>query len=491
MRRIFLSVAGGLALASAALYWSLPERHSGPPVIYWISPEDANKHKIIAAFHQWLADQGLPDVDLRIDNTNQDPTKKLVQALAGVGADLFDLYGPQMDLFPRTGVLADVTEEAQQLGFSPEITYPALKPDFVVNGRQYAFPRNTSANLLWVNEATLNKYGLPALPARWTADEFEARGRRFVEAANPPGARQRAYFANAVPREVLRRGLGLGDFNETGTRCTLDDPRNAQVIERVRRWMLEDRLIPTREEDAAMSADLSGFNSMFSHFTSGRFAMIYAGQWAVMILRSRGTFQLSAVDPPVDGFPNTELGGGATVGIYAGSKHHREAVQFLQFLGSDAFNRLMLGLAESLPPVPRYAQMQEFLHPPGRENEWVANEAFVKATLETSLTLSRSPFVLQSVVQREETILFEAAIAGRLSPAEAAHAMAERINAEIALSVAADPKLKKLYAEQLATQQKIEELRAAGRPVPAAWVTDVFHKAYYRAHGWLEEEPKS
>jgi hypothetical protein len=47
-----------------------------------------------------------------------------------------------------------------------------------------------------------------------------------------------------------------------------------------------------------------------------------------------------------------------------------------------------------------------------------------------------------------------------------------------------------LYEERLELQRTIEARRAAGQAVPAAWVTDPFHQAYYRAHGWLEEEAK-
>ena len=39
-------------------------------------------------------------------------------------------------------------------------------------------------------------------------------------------------------------------------------------------------------------------------------------------------------------------------------------------------------------------------------------------------------------------------------------------------------------------QRQIEARRAAGQRVPAAWVTDSFHRAYYQKQGWLEEEAK-
>jgi len=488
VKRAFLISLAGLLVASAALYWTMPGRRTDVPVLYWITQDDENKRAIVTGFHEWLAQEGLPDVDLRIDNTNQDPTKKLVQGLSGVGADIFDLYIYEQDLFPATGMIADVTEEAKRLGFSPAATYPALRDDIVSNGRQYTFPRNTGVSLLWVNRETFAKYGVPLPPHRWSTEEFEALGRRFVAAANPPGTRQRVYFVNhLISRDVMRRGLGLANYNETGTRCTLADPRNARVLETMRRWVVEERLIPTKEEDSAMAADISGYGSMFSHFTSGRFGMIYCGHWGFIMLRPRGTFQLAAVEHPQDGFPNSEMGGGS-VGIYAHSRHHAQAVQFLQFLTSDLFNRVIMRIADSLPPVPRYAEMDEFLHPKGRENEWGVHAAFAQAARDNGILVSKSPFVLQSVVFRTEQDAYESMIAGRLTAQGAAQQMADRINSEIALTINRDERQRALYEQRVATQHRIEARRAAGQKVPGAWVTDSFHYAYYRAHGWLEEE---
>ncbi len=489
LKRSFLISVALLSLASALLYWTVPGKRTDIPVIYWVTQDDENKRATVAAFHQWLADEHLPAVKLRIDNTNQEPTKKLVQGLSGVGSDIMDLYGYEADLFPATGMIQDVTEDAKRLGFSPAATYPALAPDFIINGRQFGFPRNAGVSLNWINRETFAKYHVPEPPMRWTMDEFEALGKKFVAAANPPGTRERIYFTNLVPREQLRRGLGLANYNETCTRCTLDDPRNVQILERVRRWTVEDHLIPSREEGEAMAADISGDGSMFSHFTSGRFAMIYVGQWALIILRPRGTFQLRAVEPAMDGFVNTDMGGGA-VSVYAHSKHLEASIRFLQFLTSPHFNNLIARIADGLPPVPKYAETEEFLRPAAHPNEWGTAAVFAEEARTTGITMSKSPFVLQSILYRVEKELTETMVSGRMTAAEAAKAMGDRLNAEIQLRIDHDPALRKLYDQRVAIQRQIDARRAAGKPVPAAWINDPFHLAYYRAHGWLEKEAK-
>ena len=47
-----------------------------------------------------------------------------------------------MQFLASAGMLADVTESAKELGFTPDKTYEALQPALFYDGRQYAFPRN-------------------------------------------------------------------------------------------------------------------------------------------------------------------------------------------------------------------------------------------------------------------------------------------------------------------------------------------------------------
>ena len=226
MKRVFLVVLLVLSASSSLLYLSQPDRSSTVPVLYWVTQNDPVKRETIFLFKQWLKDNGLPPVEVKIDNTNQDPTKKLAQGLAGVGADLFDIYATQTELFASSGMLLDVTEQARELGFSQKATYPALHDDILVDGRQYGFPRNVAAAVCWLNTETFARHGIPEPNYRWTWDEFEKIGKIFVTAANPPGTRERSYFIQGVSLVTLRQGLGLSTFNETMTKCILDDSRN-------------------------------------------------------------------------------------------------------------------------------------------------------------------------------------------------------------------------------------------------------------------------
>ena len=493
MKRTFLIALCVLTVASVALTLTLPGHQGTAPVLFWVTQNDPVKRETIALFGEWLAKQGLPPVEIRIDNTGQvkngttGEPKALIQGASGMGGDLIDVYLNQMELFQATGMLTDVTDIAKEDGFDFSQTYPSIRSDILLQGRQYGFPRNVDVTMCWVNRDTFARYGIPEPPRRWSIEEFEALGKRFVAAANPPGSRNRVFFLNRVWPPTLRRGLGFTTFNETLTRCTLDDPRNVEVLKLIYRWTVEERLLPTHQEQEALAADATGWDSSFSLFAAGRFAVIYEGLWALIRLRPKGDLRLGAVEPFSGGFPNTEFGCGV-VAIYAGTQHPAEARQFLRFLASDPFNRLIARSSDSLPPVPAYAQTDDYRRPPGHPGEAEVKDSFAAGGREIGIAQSKSPFVLPSIVYRIDTEAVEAMLAGRMTAEEAARTTAERINAEIALRVRQNPALQKLFAEREAIQRQLEARRAAGRPVPEAWLFDPFHLAYYRAHGWVEKE---
>ena len=492
MKRLFLIILVVLGAASFLLKLTEPDRGSDVPVLYWITQDDPTKRETIQLFKEWRSERGLPPVEMKIDNVNQDPTKKLVHGLAGVGADIFDIYTHETGLFASSGMLLDVTEQAKAQGFSPAATFPALRGDLVYNGRQYGFPRNAGSAVCWINREAFALYGVPEPSYRWTWDEFEQLGTAFVKAANPPGSRERSYFVQSISPAVLRRGLGLSIFNETMTACILDDPRNAEVMRRLYRWYTELHLIPTLAEQMAMTASSArAGDGLFYLFAQNRYAMLYLPRWAFIRLRPQGKLSLKVVEPFNSGFPNMDFSTGV-IGVYTDTKHPVEAVSFLEFLTSESFNRLIIRSGDSLPPVPKYVQTEEFLHPPDHPDEWHLQEVFAKAAPTLGISLCRSPFVLSGTIYRQvtgiESQVTDEVLAGRLSPEDAGRVEQERINDEIAQTIKKDAKLRARYDELVIVQKKIDQLREQGLPIPAKWITNPFHLTYYKAKGWLTEE---
>jgi len=492
MKILFSVLFVALVAAGYVTYKALPGR-GDRPVIYWVIDGGEFREKQEHAFEEWMVENGYPPVDLRIDISNRDPTKKVVQAVSGVGGDIIDCAVGEVHLLQSIGVAEDLTDMALEMGFDLSRTYPAILPELAIDGRQYAFPRNVGATMLWSNLETFERAGLAPPPREWTLDEFEAIGRKFVEALNPPGVSRRSYFLypmGGAERLTLLRSMGCDLFNETLTASGFDSPAAARLFERFRRWTYEDRLIPSKEESEALTGDSGGGPIRMHLFQEGRYGLMVAGRWGLIFFRPLGIERLGVSAMPYESFPNTRVGTGAAV-MYKGSRHKELVAYFFKFLASDRYNELMVEGADALPPVPDYAFGEAFSHPPDHPNEWGLHDPFRKRALTNGITVGMSPFILSRVVFRIELDAYERFMNGRLSVEDAVHRVAERIDREIERNAGSSPAKASRYAALVADQRQIDHLRAEGKKIPKRLIRNPFHLKYYESLGWLESEARS
>lgn len=542
MKILFMAIALLLAGASIGIYGSYPELHSELPVIYWVTDPNPAREEQVAIFHRWLiknhygetvtltsADDArgflarnwptpivaamreanprgpdlwngdlrpvdvehialpltvvVPLTELKLDTANRDQSKQIIQSVSGVAGDIMDM-GP-LHYFVELGVLEDVTTEAKEMGFSTEQTFAAIEPDLTVHGRQYGFPCNVYAQMLWANKATLTRYGIPAPPRRWTVEEFESLGKQFVAAANPPDQPHRYFFANDVPLLPLMRSTGLSMFNETLTRSTLADERFAETLRRLYKWTYDDRLLPSLADRQSFDTQSGYGGANLQLFNNGNYALLGGmGRYALIQLRKFGQLDLAVAEPPHAGFPNTATGTRCAA-IYVGGQPDL-AKYFLAYLASEDYNMQVVRDADALPPNPKYTEVEEYLRPPDYPSEWGLHEAFSEAAENIAIAAARTPFGPDATVSREFTNARDAVLVGGVSPEEAAREAAERINAVIARTVAEDPRLEEQYKAALARQEQIDQRRAAGKPVPLEWIANPFHRHYYQTMGWAE-----
>ncbi|HEX7010912.1 MAG TPA: extracellular solute-binding protein [Phycisphaeraceae bacterium] len=548
MKRIFLGILVLLALASVGTVLSLPEARSPVPILYWVTDPNPARLEQIRLFHQWLIRNGhtqevvlqtqedveafrarpwpealvqaledtqpeaaqllkgqaaslpmtvqLPVCLLRLDTANRDVSKQIIQGVSGVAGDIMDItWGAGMQQFHAIGLLRDVTEPAKQLGFDPSKTYPAIEPEITLDGRQYMFPCNVTAPQYWVNVEVFERFSQPLPPKRWTFDEFEQRGRAFVEAANQGLSHQQHFFAASVDRRVMHRSLVLDVFNETLTRCTLDDPRYAEVLERIYRWTYEDHLLPSAAELASFATEAGYGGASAQLFASGHVAMMISGRYMLIQFREfsrlrieqgQPPLKLTVVELPHGGFPNGVIGTRAAA-VYAGSRHPELAQLFLAYLASEPYNMQIVHDADALPPNPIYTTHEDFVRPPQWPNEWGSHEPFAEAAQTIAIASSNSPFVLSATVTRIDQEEYDAFMNNIKSASAAGRDAAARINAEIQRTLKEDPSLQQRYEEALALQERIDAYRQAGRPIPLDWIQNPFHRRYYQAMGWVEQ----
>ncbi|MEX0652767.1 MAG: ABC transporter substrate-binding protein [Phycisphaeraceae bacterium] len=492
MKYLFAILAALLLMASAVIYASYPDLRSEVPVIYWVTDRNPAREQQVATFHRWLVEQGHvtengdPMVELRLDTGNNDQSKKIIQGVSGVAGDIMDTGSMDLSYLSQIGILQDVTEVGEEMGFSRGETYEAAASEISVGDRQYGFPCNVTATLLWVNKSTFEKYDQPIPPQRWTLDEFEERGKAFVAAANEPGERQMVFFAADLPLNVMFRSLGLSTFNETMTRCTLDDPRFAEALARKQQWIEEDRILPSTQEREGFDTAGGYGGATLQLFNRGNYGMFPMGRYALIQLRRFGDLDMAVVEPPHGGFPNTTTSARAAT-VYVGGAHPELAYLFMAYLASKPYNDLVVADADALPPNPAYTQTEAFKRPADHPNEWGLHEPFSDAMEEIAIGGAYSPFVLPSVVWRELDDMEEAVMNRRLTAEEGGQALAATINSRIERNVHQDPALRERYEQLLQQQAQIDALRAAGEPVPVELIENPFYRKYYEHQGWLAE----
>jgi len=542
MKKIFLAAATVLALAGMGLMLTEPSSKSAVPIIYWVIDPAPARGEQIHLYHMWLIKNGhcskqtlttgdelrkfqsrpwseamqraireatpdgdaaldpnttaealplevmVPGAEMRLDAASNDLNKKVVQGVSGVAGDVIEAYsgGKQMSYLASAGMLADMTESAKTYGFGPDKTFKALRPALFYNGRQYAFPRNPAQTLYWVNKDAFKRRGQELPPQRWTIDEFEGRGKAFVKAANPEGERQTVFFADRALVVELRRSMGLSMFNETMTRCTLDDPRNVELMARIHKWTYTDHILPSAADKASFDTQGGWGGQSFQLFKDGRYAVFACGRWGLMLFRKFGAMELAVVEPPHGGLPNTILSGGQST-VYTRSRHPKYAELFLAYMADEDYNMQIVRDGDALPPNPKYVATEAFNRPPDYPNEWGCHEVFAETAQTIAITQSLSPFVLPVVVERIDNEARDLVMNDRATPEEAARIAAERVDEEIQRSLEAQESLRQQYEEWSGLQEKIDAYRKDGRKVPLDWLKNPFHRRLYQVNGWCTE----
>ncbi|MEM1098335.1 MAG: extracellular solute-binding protein, partial [Planctomycetota bacterium] len=450
----------------------------------------------VKRFHEWLLSEGHVDenghpvVELRLDMGNNEDAKKVIQSVSGVASDLMYTSGQSMRLLQAMGVLSDITEDAQTMGFGPENTYPTIASDLMLSGRQYRFPANLGIQMMWVNPALLRRYGLEPPETSWTWDEFERLGVAFKEAANPPGTHptQRKFIASGINAIVMDLTNGVDALNETLTASALDDPRYVESLETRKRWVYDLNILPTPDDVAAASSEQGYGGSALQLFGREQYAMFPGGRYMLIQLRRFGHLQeLAVVEPPHNDFRATRIATRAVV-LYTGSQHPELAKLFLAFLASESYNQTIVEDADALPPNPKFTRSEAFRNPTTYPREHGLHEIFTETAATIAVTESFSPFILPSVVMRERNDGDQAYMNDRLTAKEAARQSARNIDREILAELERKPDLHAAYAQAAARQAVIDERKAAGQRLPEGWVTNPMLRAYYESRDMLTSE---
>ncbi|MBD3392407.1 MAG: extracellular solute-binding protein [Chitinivibrionales bacterium] len=356
---VFLSVFVIAVLMSGVANMTLPRDDKlGVPTLVWVTDDNPARQEQMQLFRQWHREHYGEEVDIRIDPSNYDRGKIVVQSLSGAGPDVFDYYGAsQLERYVASGILLDVTEVARDKGFSKEVVWEGIWPNFVSEGRQYGFPDNVNVELILYHKDMFDRAGVPYPDGDWTWEEFIEVARKLAGAS--PDARRQYALLRVEPSMMMRQN-GARMFSPEGTRCTWNSPEAVEALEFYHNLRAKHHVMPTAAE-LESHATAGGWGvGQINIFATKRFAMTQAGRWwfvgferdarQMIAHGKKPPFDLGVVEPPHFG-RHYYTGGARCTGISRTSRNRKYALRFLEYLASKPFNRQINRTYDAIAPV--------------------------------------------------------------------------------------------------------------------------------------------
>ncbi len=442
MKKFFVLLACAVvAMWIVARLW-VPENHNkGKTVIYWSTDPNPARKDQISPFERLH-----PDIAVLVEPNTFERT--IVQCSTGIGPDLIEVYSvADMISYAEAGILYDLTDDAKSLGVDPDSTYAKLKGTLVYEGRQYRYPANAASQVLFYNKKTFREAGLAEPTDNMPWDEFIALVKPLtIKREKGKGYEQ---FALVIGRDFVQDihlQFGAHVFNADKTRCVLDSPESIAAIAFYTKMMREQEIIPTPEAALALSGEGGWAAGELRWFATGRSATLWASRWMLVQLRQYPELrdEIGCVLLPCPpGAKSTSYCGARGPAVNKNSKHLKEALSFLQYLGGDEYSEVIAQSADALPPNRHYAEDPTRLLNPAYPNE-PYHAKFVRS-MEMSEAQEVSPFVDRKIVDRVWREALESAENATKTPEQAMKDAAKAINDRIARTVRERPELRKRY----------------------------------------------
>ena len=432
MKHAFAAILAGL-IGLSGLVWTLTPARAKSELV-WCSDNNPTRRGQMDLFNRLHE-----DYHVRLDPDNTDMSKVIVQSIAGVGPDLFDSYnGFQTSAYVRAGIAWDITDELAEAGIDvARDTWPAAHTMSIYDARTYGFPRNAGTDALYFNKKIFDARGEPHPPAYIRAPEFLRTAKRLTVKGKHFG-----FIFSWWQWQHFLSQWGGQVYSPDGTRCLLDSDEAIAAVQFMHELVYKYKVSPTPDQESAMATTGGWGSGPITLFGGGRAAMALGGRWWLCTLRKKDQFpNLShGVTECQFGPIRRYRGYCGSVLINKKSPRRRQALQFLIYMYSQAYNELINHQADALGPVKKYAFTDKFLQDSDYPEE-TYNHVWRKV-MEYGVPEQVSPFVNGNAINRIITRQLDLVKADLKPPANAMRTAAEQVNEEIRKTLERDPTLR-------------------------------------------------
>jgi len=408
-----------ILLGGVAMIWRPDDIPADKTPLVWVSDNNPSRTLQISAFNEEH-----PDFLLSLDYGNSGVQKIILQCASGVGPDIFDYGDEDMGTYVESGVLWDVTEASEKLGFNADKDgWPASKNTYTYNGRQYGFPCNTGAPILMYNKNVFDYLGLPYPEGLMSWEDFVVLGNKINDLVQEKtGGKSRLFPITGANWRIFFDSQHGEYFSEDGMPNLANSPALQKAFEWHRDFIFNHRFMPSSVEAKAMSGQ-GGFGAgNLNQFAGNRFSMIVTGYWSLAVFSRVHQQQMGYLEkqgikvediknplerpirvgavmiPNFQGLPPSYRVQSRVAGINARSPRREEALQFLQYLAGPTYSEILNEGMDWLPGNPEYANLG--IQPGSDDLQRPALQKLTEEAMAHGFSPRRSPFVLATDVNR-------------------------------------------------------------------------------------------
>ncbi|AXA36870.1 MAG: extracellular solute-binding protein [Candidatus Hydrogenedentota bacterium] len=305
--------------------------------------------KIIAAFEAQH-----PNIKIQLEATTEAPRIFLTDAAAGTPADVMYITNEFLPRLVDKQILLPLDDFITSDGVDLGMFLPRTVDFMRLDGKLYAYPIHFSTDALFYNKKLFDERGVPYPDESWTWETFRDAATSLTVDRNGDGNPE-VFGCLTVESQVLMASFGARVFDEQTNRFVEPPPREA--IEAVR---FNLSLLGKQAPTAAQAMDTTDMQM----FANDRLAMFLGRTWQLPQIAKtmRSPWDVAPIPKGRQRFCILAVGGNC---IAAGSRHPREAWEFVKFYSSLEGQKL-LGLQKNCTPALRELALSKdyFLSPP-------------------------------------------------------------------------------------------------------------------------------